>query len=401
MTNKLSKLRVVILLGCLSSIVFADMDYQPADPVWQKEFGYEGFSCFPQLLNAGDNEKIIIIGTMFNRRDRNSIGRIWQWTLDKKTGDRLRDITLKSAKLKDSGALSSFWATKGVDVIDANETLLFIDPMEYGRIQGLTRNKDGRTVQSYETKTQATKSEFFAGRMKRVNSEEYFLFGAEMGGQNGIIQKRNNNGGVIWEMLYQYGEGRSCVADISQSRSGGLTAITGWTENKNDKGGSVWINIIDNDGTVVAREVFNVNAISRIRVPQAAVLDNNNIAIVYNVATEGQLTNTEYRIYSDSLELKLKDSVYVCKMDFLYYGMATIDGGFVIVHDVLEPGVQYEILNQFDCDGRKTRAIKIDGVGVLGDQIIIGSKGKMVYLASLKTPPFPPIRTVVTALNLE
>jgi hypothetical protein len=401
MMSKWPKLRAVILLGCLSSIAVADTNYETASPFWQKEFGYEGSSCFPQLLNAGDNEKIVIVGSMFNQRDRNSIGRIWQWTLDKKTGDRLSDITLKSAKSKDSSAISSFWITKGVGVMDDNETLLFIEPMERGGIQSLIKNKNGRTVQSHEIKTQVTKSGFFAGRMKRINSEEYFLFGSERRGQDGVIQKRNNNGDVIWERLYQYGEGRSCVADISQSRSSGLVAIAGWTENKSEKGGSVWVNIIDDSGTVIAREVFDVNAIDRIRVPQVAVLDNNNIAIVYNMATEGQLTNTEYRIYSDNLKLKLKDSVCVCKMDFLYYGMATIDGGFVIVYDVLELGVQYEILNQYDCDGKKIRAIKIDGVGVLGDQVIVGSKGKMVYLASLKTPPLPPVRTVVTALKLK
>jgi hypothetical protein len=88
-------------------------------------------------------------------------------------------------------------------------------------------------------------------------------------------------------------------------------------------------------------------------------------------------------------------------MDFLHYGMATIDGGFVIVHNVLEPGIQYEMLNQYDCDGKKIRAIKLDGVGGLGgDQIIIEGKGKTVYIALLKSPVFPPVKTVITALEL-
>lgn len=398
--SKWSKFRIFILLGCLSSVAFGDINYQFADPVWQKEFAYEGFSCFPHLLKVGNDGKITIIGAMFNHRDRNSIGRVWQWTLDEKTGERLNDTTLKSAKRSDCSAISSFWPTKGLSVIDNNEFQLFIDPMERGGTQNLIKNKDGYIVQTVEVKTQATNDNFFAGRMKRINSEEYFLFGSEKKGQNGVIQKRNNSGDVIWEKQYQHGSW-SCVSDIAQSKSDGLLAISGWSEDKDDKSRSAWINIIDDDGTVIAKDVFNINAIDRIRVPLVAVLDNNNIVVVYNMATEGQLTNIEYRIYSKNLELKLKDSVYVSKMDFLYYGMATIDGGFVIVHSVLEPGSQYEILNKYDCEGKEAMAIKINGVGTLGDQVIIDSNGKMVYLASLKSPPFPPAKTVVTAIKLE
>jgi|GEM_PF-3691471 len=394
------KSNLIILFSCLSSIVFGDTNYQPANPVWQEEFGYEGFSCFPQLLNVENNKTIFIIGTMYNQRDPNSIGRIWQWTLDEKTGKRLSDITLKSAKPKDCRLIQLFWITKGLDVTDSNECQIFVDPMERGGKQSLIKNKEGHVFQSYEVKTQATANGFSAGRMKRINSKEYLLFGSEKKGPNGIIQKRNNSGDVIWEKQYQY-EGVSRVTDIAQSKVGDLLVAAGLTGERETNSFSAWVNIIADDGAVINREVFNLDAFDLVRVPQAAVLDNNNIAMVYNIAAEGQLTNIEYRIYSKNLELKLKDSVYTWKQDFLYYGMATIDGGFVIVHNAFESGGQCTILNQYDCDGKKIKAIKIDGVGVLANQVIIDSKGKMVYLASLKTPDLLPARTVVTALKLE
>jgi hypothetical protein len=216
-----------------------------------------------------------------------------------------------------------------------------------------------------------------------------------------VLQKRNNSDDVIWEKQYQYGSW-SCVSGIARSKSDGLLVITGWTRHEGSRDASAWINIIDDDGTVIASEVFDINTMDLIRVPQIAVLDNNNIAVVYNKTSAEPLQETgiEYRIYSADLKLKLKGSVATKRFSF-YYGMATIDGGFVIVHDVLEPNIQYKILNQYDCDGREIRAIKIDGVGVLGDQVIIGSEGRMVYLASLKQPIFPSVRTVVTALELK
>jgi hypothetical protein len=236
--------------------------------------------------------------------------------------------------------------------------------------------------------------------MKRINSREYLLFGSGRKAQSGIIQKRNNRGDVIWEKQYQYG-GINCVTSIAQSKADGLLVAAGWTGEMKTKSFSAWINIIADDGAVIDSEVFNLDKMDLRRVPQAAVLDNNNIAVVYNMAAEEQLTNIEYRIYSKNLELKLKDSVYACKTDFLHYGMATFDGGFVIVHNVFEPGVQYTILNQYDCEGKKIKAIKMDGIGVMADQVIIDSKGKMVYLASLRTPDLIPARTVITALKLE
>ncbi len=393
------KSNLIILFSCLSSIVFGDTNYQPANPVWQVEFGYEGFSCFPQLLNVENNETIFIVGTTYNQLDPNSIGRIWQWTLDKKTGKRLSDITLKSATPNDCGLISRSWITKGLDVIDSNEPQILIDPMERGGKLSLIKNKEGHIVQS-EVKTQATTNGFFAGRIKRINPKEYLLFGSGRKAQNGIIQKRNNSGDVIWEKQYQYG-GRNCVTSIAQSKADGLLVAAGWTGEMKTRSFSAWINIIADDGALIDSEVFNFDKNDLMRVPQAAVLDKNNIAVVYNVATEEQLTNIEYRIYSNNLELKFKESVYACKADFLHYGMATIDGGFVIVHNVLEPGIQYTILNQYDCEGKKIKAIKIDGIGVLADQVIIDSKGKMVYLASLKTPDLLPARTVITALKLE
>lgn len=401
MTGKWSKLRVVILLGCLSSIAIANTNYEAASPVWQKEFAYEGFSCFPHLLKVGGNGKIIIIGTMLNQRDRDSIGRVWQWTLDEKTGERLKDITLKSAKRKDCFAISSFWATKGLDVAGDNEIQLLTEPMEHGGKREIIKYKDGRIIEKHETKAKETGGDFFARGIKRFNAKEYFLFGSGQNGQNGVLQKRNNSGDVIWEKQYQYG-GLTGVSGIARSRSGDLLAITGWTRHEGSRDAIAWINIIADDGTVIASEVFDINTMDLIRVPQIAVLDNNNIAVVYNKTSAEPLQETgiEYRIYSVDLKLKLKDSVATKRFSF-YYGMATIDGGFVIVHDVAEPGVLCEILNQYDCDGKKIRAIKIDGVGVLGDQVIIGSKGKMVYLASLKQPIFPSVRTVVTALELK
>ena len=392
------KLSVIILLVCLNPAAFADMDYQPANPVWQKEFEYPGFSCIPQLLAVRNDGNIIVIGTMLNQRDSNADGRIWQWTLNKKTGERLEDITLKSAKPKDCGAISSFWPSKGLDVIDDNEIHLFVGFMERDG-KNLISYKKGRTIEKYEIKTKANASDFL-GRIKRINPEEYFIYGMDTKDQNAVLQKRNNNNDVVWEKHYQYGSW-NWISDIAQSRFDGWKAITGWTRVENHKSDIAWINIIDNNGIELAREEFDINSASMIQTPQIAVLDNNNIAVVYNRAFEGQVTNIEYRIYSPDLKLKFKDSVAVYKMDFANYGSAAIDGGFVIVQDVLEPGIQYRVVNQYDCDGRKIRAIKLDGVGGLGgDQIIIEGKGKTVYIASLKSPVFPPVKTVITALEL-
>jgi hypothetical protein len=395
-------LLVVVLCSATISLVFANTNYETASPVWQKEFAYDGFSCFPHLLEVGGNGKIVIIGTMLNQRDRESIGRVWQWILDEKTGERLKDITLKSAKRKDCGVISSFWATKGLDVAGDNEIQLLVDPMERGGKRGIIKYKDGRIIKKHETKVKVTWGDFFARGIKRFNAKEYFLFGADKKDQNGVLQKRNNSGDVIWEKQYQY-EGWSGVSGIARSKSDGLLVITGWTRHKDSRSASAWINIIADDGAVIGREVFDINTIDFIRVPQIAVLDNNNIAVVYNktCAEPVQVTGIEYRIYSADLKLKLKGSVAAAKMDHLFYGMATVDRGFVIVHDVLEPGIQYKILNHYDHDGKKIRAIKIDGVGTLADQVVIDSEGKMVYLASLKPPCHPPTRTVVTAIELN
>jgi len=399
--NRWLKLRMIILLGCLSSLAFGDMNYQAAEPVWQQEFAYEGFSCVPQLLSVKDSGEIIVIGTMLNQRDMDVAGRIWQWTLDKETGERLKDITLKSGTPKDCGAINSFWGRKGLDIISDDEIQLLVDYFDTDNKQRLIRNKDGLAVKKYETKTQATGSDFQAWRIKRINTKEYFLIGSEKKELNGVVQKRNNNGDVIWEKQYQYGDW-SCIGDLDRYKNYDLSVFTGWTINKGDKNCNAWVNIIDDDGIVIAREELDVNSIDFIRVPRIAVLDNDDIVVVYNRAFEGQPTGIEYRIYSASLELKLKNSVYVSNDEIFYYGMATIDGGFVVVHDIIKPdGGQDIILHQYDCGGKKIKTIKINGVGVLGDQIIVDSKGKTVYIASLKSPVFPPLKTVITALNLD
>jgi hypothetical protein len=395
--SRWSKLSAIILLGFLNSAAVADTDYQPANPVWQKEFEYPGFSCFPHLLNIGKNGDIVVIGAMYNQRDFNAVGRIWQWSLDKKTGERLEDITLKSAKPNDCGALSSFWPSKGLDVIDDNEIHLFVGFMERDG-KNLISYKKGRTIEKYEIKTKANASDFLA-RIKRINPKEYFIYGIDTEDQSAVLQKRNNRNDIVWEKQYKHGSW-SCVSDITQSHFEGWTAITGWAIDPNHKSYIAWINIIDNNGIVLAKEEFDINSADIIRTPQIEVLDNNNIAVVYNRAFEGQVINIEYRIYSPDLKLKFKASVAVSKHDFLDYGMTTIDGGFVIVHDVFEQGIQYEILNQYDCDGRKVRAIKIDGIGTLADQVIVASKGTKVYIASLKSPVLPPHKAVITALDL-
>jgi hypothetical protein len=398
--SRWSKLSVIILLWCLNSAAAANMDYQPANPVWQKEFEYSGFACIPQLLAIKNDKEIIVIGTMLNMRDFNAVGRIWQWTLDKKTGERLDDMTIKSAKRNDCGALSQFWPSKGLDVIDDNETQLLIFSLERGETQSLIRYRKGRTSEKYEINTKAAGNDIFAARIKRINPEEYFIYGSGPKDQNAVLQKRINNNEVVWEKLYHYGSWSS-VSDIARSHFDGRIAITGWARDDNHKSGNAWINVIDRNGTVLAKEEFDINSASMIYTPQIGVLDNNNIAVVYNRAFEGQVTNIEYRIYSPDLKLKCKASVAVSKMDFLHYGMATINGGFVIVHNVFEPDIQYEILNQYDCDGKKVRSIKLDGVGGLGgDQIVIEGKGKTVYIALLKSPVLPPLKTVITALDL-
>jgi hypothetical protein len=397
--SRWSKLSVIILLGCLNIAVAADIVYQPANPVWQKEFEYPGVSCIPHLLAIKNDKEIIVVGTMYKIGDSNTEGRIWQWTLDKKTGERLDDITLKSAKPDDCGAISSFWPSKGLDVIDDNEIHLFVGFMERDG-KNLISYKKGRTIEKYSIKTKANGSDFLA-RIKRVNPEEYFAYGIDTEDQNAVLQKRNNRNDVVWEKLFHYGIW-SCVSDIARSNHGGLIAITGWAIDENHKSNKAWINVIDPNGTVLAKEEFDTNSAGLIQPPQIAVLDNNNIAVVYNRAFEGQETNIEYRIYSPDLKLKCKASVAVSKMDFLEYGMTAIDGGFAIVHDVLETVKQYEMLNQYDCDGRKVRSIKLDGIGGLGgDQILIEGKGKTVYIAALKSPVLPPVmKTVITALDL-
>jgi hypothetical protein len=392
MGNKRIRLGLVILFGCLSSVLFAEMNYQQADPVWKKEFGYEGFSCFPHLLKVGNNGKLTIVGAMYNQRDRDIIGRVWQWTLDNKTGKRLKDLTLKSAKPKECSALSSFWVTKGLDVLGDNEIQLLVDPAE-----NFLKYKDGLPAQKYKLKVAGGK--LYSGRMKRFKANECFVFGSDEK-TYGVIQKRNNSNDVIWEKRYQYGGKMSCVSDISQPISGGLV-VTGWTVNKDNKIDTHWVNILDNNGTLVTRDEFNITGADTIRTPQVVVLDNTDIAIIYNEMRKGQLTDIKYRIYSGDLELKRQLSVIVDDKNFLFFGVAATDGGFVIVHDVHESNLQYTILHQYDYNGSEVNAIKIDKVGTLGDQILIASKGKMVYLASLKTPAIPPTQTVVTALKLE
>jgi hypothetical protein len=214
--NRWSKFSIIILLGYLFPVAVADMNNQPAKPFWQKEFGYEGLSCFPHLLNVGKNGDIVVIGTMYNQRDFNAVGRIWQWTIDKKTGERLDDMTIKSAKRNDCRAISDFWPTKGLDVIDDNETRLLIEPLERGENQSLIRYKKDRTVEKYEIKTNTPLSGFGIARMKRINQEEYFIYGSETKDGNAVLQKRNNRNNVVWEKQYQYGNW-SCISDIAQS----------------------------------------------------------------------------------------------------------------------------------------------------------------------------------------
>ena len=201
-------------------------------------------------------------------------------------------------------------------------------------------------------------SVFFAGRMKRIDAKKYFLYGSDQKGNYGLLQKRDNRNDVIWEKQYQYGSW-SCITDVGQYKTSNLLAITGWTENKDDKSVSAWINVIDDDGSVIAREVFDINATDHIRVPQIAVLDNDNIAIVYNKMFKGRLTDVEYRIYSADLKLKFSGSV-ASDPDFLHYGMAVIDGGFVVVNNMFDPSTQYIMLHQYNFDGKKVRSIKLD-----------------------------------------
>lgn len=398
--NRGSKLRVVVLLGCFGFAVAADRNYQAADPVWQKEFEYGKFSCIPQLLSINENGNIILVGVILNQRDKEASGRIWQWTLDKNTGERISDITLKGAKPKECPAITSFWPTKGLDIIDGNEIQLFADYVENNK-QGIVRIEDGHAIQKHKTKTQANEGDFVAGRMRRINANEYFIFGADYK-QNGVLQKRNNRGDVIWEKQYHYGM-YNLVSGIDKIKSTEQIAIAGLSlEDTDIMRSKAWVNIITDDGNTIMRTEFDDTLFNPIEVPLLVVLDNKNIAVVYKGEIEGQNTSIKYRVYSTDLELICRNSVAIYnKIDSINYGIAAINGGFVVVHDVWELGVQNRILNQYDYDGKRIRAIKIDGVGGLGgDQVLVESKGNMVYIASMKSPVLPPVRTVITALDL-
>lgn len=394
------KLRLFLLVGGLGSITWGEMNLETTVPVWQKEIANEKLSCIPHLLKVKSNGEVVVVGTSLNIVDWDCTGHIWESTFDKK-GTRLRDVTLKSATPNDCGAISDFWGTKGLDILDSNEIQLFIDGSDDYK-QRLIRENGNRTIQKPEIKTQATGSDFFAGKMNRINAQEFLLFGLDKENQKGVLQKRNNRGDVIWERQYQYGS-RTCITGIDQYKTHGLSAMTGWVVDDTDRSCTAWINIITDNGEGIAQDEFDIGAIDFIRVPEIAVVDDGNIAVVYNKPSIEHITSIKYRIYSPSLELQFEDVIYVCNGDMTNYGMAVIDGGFIVVYTVRGQDSQYIVLNQYDCNGTKIKGIKIDGIGTMGgDQVVVESQGDMVYIASVKVPIVVfPAKAVVTAVKVK